>query len=421
MAVKIKNLEHLDGKAVRYSTITSQFPNVFVQRKKNTGELIVTTDTDPEYGMHHIFTGGEHIAGGYGFATTNTRDDLCYVQETYRGTFKFFNDAYTYHTYAYNWSKTYLLKSYAYTLTSIYDNSYLRLTVDNTYNTVNISESIAYTLTFEEGVLHMKYNIIPKLTIVKSTGENINTLVLNKHSKTNTTTNNLQYINYTVRLNFQQSAGEYLKLSTDSIKSVILETSDGNREIYDNNRFNSVNSITDNVKQDLKGNSLNTFNVPIIYDKDTKLTIEYDIYNIKTDEVVTTMTNSINFVWVYPIYVVTTDDVNNININNTENSSYNKILVDYKNNKFIDNIKVEVKPINNRTRIFALLPKEDYVKEPKFYLSSDISKRGDLEGFMCPVSYITNFTPSIDILKNYNYYCSSYYYMDKNIRLDIAW
>ena len=62
---------------------------------------------------------------------------------------------------------------------------------------------------------------------------------------------------------------------------------------------------------------------------------------------------------------------------------------------------------------------------PTFYISFDNSKRGDLEGVMCLSSHIYKDDELNDNLKKlkqyYNYYCSSYYYINKNIRLDVTW
>lgn len=77
---------------------------------------------------------------------------------------------------------------------------------------------------------------------------------------------------------------------------------------------------------------------------------------------------------------------------------------------------------NTPNRIYMLLPN---TLSPKFYISFDNSKRGDLEGIMCLSSYIYNDDELNDDLKNlkshYNYYCSSYYYIEKNIRVDVTW
>ena len=158
MAGKLKTLEHLDGKQVRFSTITSQYPELFVQRKRNTGELIITTDTDTKYGMHHIYAGGEHIAAGYGFASIKTRNDLTYVAETYTGTFKYFNDAYTYQTSAYNWAASYLLDSYSFSLKEINNNSYKNTKVSDTSKPINVN-GVSYTLFAKMGEISIVKNI----------------------------------------------------------------------------------------------------------------------------------------------------------------------------------------------------------------------------------------------------------------------
>ena len=158
MSVKLQTLEHLDGKQVRFSTITSQYPEMFVKRKRNTGELIISTDLDTRYGMHHIYAGGEHIASGYGFATTKTRNDLTYIQETYTGIIKYFNDAYTYHTNAYNWLTGYVINSYKFTVDEITDNSYKNVMVDQSNNTFIIGET-TYTLHAQKGTISFKKDI----------------------------------------------------------------------------------------------------------------------------------------------------------------------------------------------------------------------------------------------------------------------
>ena len=75
---------------------------------------------------------------------------------------------------------------------------------------------------------------------------------------------------------------------------------------------------------------------------------------------------------------------------------------------------------NPPNRICMLLPKK--ISTPKFYISFDNTKRGDLEGVMCLSSYIDNDIKLDDkLVANYNYYCSSYYYIDKKIRVDVTW
>ena len=158
MSVKLQTLEHLDGKQVRFSTITSQYPELFVKRKRNVGELIISTDLDTRYGMHHIYAGGEHIASGYGFATVKTRNDLTYIQETYNGIFKYFNDAYTYHSNAYNWLTGYVINSYKFILNEIAYNSYKNVMVDEKNNSFIINDT-TYTLYAGNGTISFKKDI----------------------------------------------------------------------------------------------------------------------------------------------------------------------------------------------------------------------------------------------------------------------
>ena len=159
----IHTLEHLDGKIVRYSTITTQYPDIFVQRKRNTGELIISTDTDPYNGMHHIYVGGEHIASGYGFATVKTRNDLTYIQETYNGVFNYLNNGYNYLDSAYTYMSDFNKKSYTYVLQSLLDNSYTNVSVNDKLNSITINDDISYVLTTSNGILSLETN--NKLTI----------------------------------------------------------------------------------------------------------------------------------------------------------------------------------------------------------------------------------------------------------------
>ena len=150
----LQTLEHLDGKQVRFSTITTQYPELFVKRKRNTGELIISTDTNIKYGMHHIYAGGEHIASGYGFATVKTRDDLTYVQETYNTIFDYFNNGYQYLSTGYTYVSNFATASYTNLYDLIQKHSYTNISVDSKYNKIN-----DYTLTVTNGTI--KAVIIP--------------------------------------------------------------------------------------------------------------------------------------------------------------------------------------------------------------------------------------------------------------------
>ena len=405
MISKTQRLEHLDGKPVRYSTITSQFPEVFANRKRNTGEIIVTTDTDPEYGMHHIYAGGEHIACGYGFATPETRDDLVYIQETYIGTFNYFNDAYTYFNKAYEWTRSYMFDAYAYCLDYTYNNSYLRTTVDKNNNEIKFSDDYSYILEFDNkiGQISLSYNVYPKAEI--SVDNNMDEVLLNSLKEDY---DNRSNIKFTVNIKCTQNVKRYEELNKDSITHIYLNDKE--------QQYITINTNTENNE------TFMSFDIYITKNVDSNLYIEYVIKGNDGQEINKT-SNVLNFVWVYPIYTICVNDISNINKDVINNNDCRR-LVNYKNlNNLYNNITIKDNySINTPNRIYMLLPN---TLSPKFYISFDNSKRGDLEGVMCLSSYIYNNDELNDDLKNlkshYNYYCSSYYYIEKNIRVDVTW
>lgn len=404
MISKTQHLEHLDGKPVRYSTITSQFPEVFANRKRNTGEIIVTTDTDPEYGMHHIYAGGEHIACGYGFATPETRDDLVYIQETYIGTFNYFNDAYTYFNKAYEWTRSYMFDAYAYCLDSIEYNSYFNTTIDKENNEIPFDD-YSYILEFDNkiGQISLSYNVYPKVEI--SVDKKTDEILLNSLKEDY---DNRSNIKFTVNVKCTQNVKRYEELNKDSITYIYLNDK--------KQQHITINTNTENNE------TFMTFDIYIAKNVDSNLYIKYVVKGNDGQEINKT-SNVLNFVWVYPIYTICVNDISNITKDKINNNECRR-LVNYKNlNSLYNNITIKDNYLNNTpNRIYMLLSK---TLSPKFYISFDNSKRGDLEGVMCLSSYIYNDNELNDDLKKlkqyYNYYCSSYYYIEKNIRVDVTW
>lgn len=153
--LKIRSLEHIDGKPVRYSTITSQHPEIFVQRKANTGELIISTDTNNYYAMHHIYVGGEHIAGGYGFHTAKVAQDLTYIQETYTGVYNNISNSLNYLNNGYTYLRNHVSELNEDLNKKISANSFHNISVNQDNNTVRVNDSTTYVLDYraDTGIL----------------------------------------------------------------------------------------------------------------------------------------------------------------------------------------------------------------------------------------------------------------------------
>lgn len=424
MENKIKTLEHLDGKQVRYSTLTSQHPEIFVERKRNTGELIITTDTEPKYGMHHIYVGGEHIACGYGFATKQTRDDLCYVQETYNGIFNYFNNAYTYHTNAYNWLKSYVLDSYAYIVDSILYNSYVNTKVDEKYNKITV-DNTTYILTFNNGILYALYNIDSNIIF---NGDNEVLLDLNKNNYIygNANSKEMEGILYKASIKIINGYGDYSTITSDNIQNVVLTGYESNslNNIYNNFTLSTISNLnlTEITKNTLKNDTF--FDVPIFKNIDTSLYIDYLKPNNIGDTTIY-KTDTVKYVWIKPIYFLITDSASLITEELCKSKPDNTILFNYKNKKTLTNILVNITDTNTTNydkniykKIYICLPNE--IRNPKFYFSDDISKKGSNEGGMCQAILTdTNYTEDTLFDGNYTIYSSDKIYFNKSIRIDI--
>lgn len=153
-------LTHIGGKKITHSTLTSDQPQIVATRKRDTGEIIVTTDQYIDYGMHHIYIGGEHIAGGYGFPTLDIRNDLCYIRETYNDVYEYFDNAYTYQT---NWNRrteSYYNAAYNYLKNQITYNSYKNVKIDENKNKIAFGD-ISYTVVANEGTISILPDAVP--------------------------------------------------------------------------------------------------------------------------------------------------------------------------------------------------------------------------------------------------------------------
>ena len=470
MALKIRNLEHLDGKRVSQSTLTSQYPEVFVNRKKNTGEWIVTTDTDPVYGMHHIYLGGEHIAGGYGFATVKTRDDLCYIQETYNGIFNYFNQAYAYHNNAYQWLRQYAYDSYSYTITAINDNTYKNTTVNPNFNHIITANGITYTFVFNNGELSV-YPYYDALWLDFGDNRYLNRLddnviVNNAYISNEYTKVSWPYLNidFNIKVQNDYNNDEYVDNSLDA---VVRPESGLDEDIETLNSF-KLTSFQGNISQYYKSqinkelNSLNkNITLPVPYDKDVIIDIRYDILRQNTDnnKVEQTIINKpLTIKWLDPIYLTTVhksflfDEDNNLITNNEKlrnifvkdkenpntNAHFNNdsILVDFENIKeykiIHEDKKEEYGHVNthdsfnrdyNYYLVFAI-PKviaNDFV----FYMSNDVDIREHRPGGFIQINGMDN--PIIhthskieDVNIEYIYYYTNPQFFNKTIRIDLV-
>ena len=464
MSVKLQTLEHLDGKQVRFSTITSQYPEMFVKRKRNTGELIISTDLDPRYGMHHIYAGGEHIASGYGFATTKTRNDLTYIQETYTGLIKYFNDAYTYHTNAYNWLTGYVINSYKFILDEITYNSYKNITVDQSNNTFIIGET-TYTLHAQNGTISFKKDIDNFIRLTSPENYYLQKSFLKynnakyKNIRYATTTGEYNKAKYVAFANIEiyidrsaigldinklyyrfkykhginknspnltQHEQEVLKLLNsgiwDGIYSWTLDKMDDHLHDLISVRLDNKNYIT--IIKDIS--------IPIVYGNDVEL--ELYTYNSEEeynnpDSTTNNHKTSIKFKWINPIlYSNLKKNVNNKLIDKNSLSDMNIILDDYIINKNpISNIQVNT--LNNSYNC-VMTQKANYSAiEPMFYISSDTKHRENNEGGMLLLSDSESNDLIDEILKednefnediiNYNIYISEIQNIETTLRFDI--
>ena len=402
----IHTLEHLDGKIVRYSTITTQYPDIFVQRKRNTGELIISTDTDPYNGMHHIYVGGEHIASGYGFATVKTRNDLTYIQETYNGVFNYLNNGYNYLDSAYTYMSDFNKKSYTYVLQSLLDNSYTNVSVNDKLNSITINDDISYVLSTSNVILSLETNnkltidiyesyinaIEDELKVIKN--NNITYTLLSNDfndifSKINTNVNigsltfnlvtkNVPFKTVPIIINFRNTNINIIKInyniydSLNTIASNWVAGSTGNK-----NDFENSNYINDELLKDK-----DYFYIPVFKDGNNIYNSALNIQYKLSDES-EIYTNTIFFKWITPtiIYNIQKNDSvtipiikeNNI-INIDKNNSIIKCLfidnnniTDYTTLNYYntDYITYCFKPINNDVNI---------------YISNDVYKKANCQG-----------------------------------------
>lgn len=407
MALNVTNLEHIDGKKVQHSTVTSQYPEIFVKRKRNTGELIVTTDTDQQYGMHHIYLGGEHIASGYGFAMSQTRNDLCYIQETYNAVFNYFNDAYTYHSSAYTWLNNFAVNAYTYTLQSLNDNSYYNVSVDNTNNKLTTNNT-TYVFTFNNGILNIQQNNESIITIDEEEIVLINNTIIKDNVK--------DFVMYQLDINISDGMGVYDTLNTEHIQSINLIGVSENQDIYNTKVFDNsltLESVKTNIINELK--YTNTISIPLLNNIDTLFYIDYlDIHNNLVS------TNKVMFRWITPIYIFTlpgtTEVTNDILDNIISDNHYLYKFEDKQLSAVINKSQIlnnDYLIVNNNYQfyyIYVCLPVQ--FVEPIFYLSTNIECKENNAGGMIEIENINN---------NYKIYRSDKQYTVKDIRIDIEY
>ena len=461
MASKLKTLEHLDGKQVRFSTLTSQYPELFVQRKRNTGDLIISTDTDPKYGMHHIYAGGEHIAAGYGFASIKTRNDLTYVQETYNSTFKYFDDAYTYLSTAYVDLRSYVYDSYEYLKSSIKENSYKNITIG--YNNSDIVlDDTTYSLQVENGSVMIVKNINKyiRITSPKNYYLQKNFLTVSNDYSVN---NDIDYI-----------SGEFLGkpfIYAYTILNIEFDRNVLNPYTIDNKYFmfkyetksTLGNDIMGNADVTLQGCSAHNFDagiktlikesnsnilipkIPIIKDDNTEVSLyifnnqeEFNKAQNGENNYDEFLVDKVTFKWVNPIlyknsfiennYFVTEDDFTN--------ELFTPLLTEINEDTHIENLQIEISGETDSTvgqnHTVMLIPNKN--NEPLFYLNNNIAYRENNEGGMMICNGLTNSygidysyannklnKSTYNLLEScyYNLYVSDMYKIPTYIRYDI--
>lgn len=472
MALKINNLEHLDGKGVRYSTITSQHPDIFINRKRNTGELIITTDTDPKYGMHHIYAGGEHIAGGYGFALGSTRDDLCYIQETYNSTFEYFDNAYAYLLDAYSFTYNYAYSAALNLYKTIFEHSYTNTCVDEDNNKIILGDT-TYLFTFDKGTLSVNKNLKGKIVL---NNEN-NVIALNKlNQKQNI---NQEYHGCQTTLSIINSTGtEYLPFSQSSIQDLninvnystdqSIETDIKHMDGLPPHIINNAESIRELL---LIGKQENDVIIPVPLNNDISVSISYILSTKKivndnennNEEIIIsgnniyTQSNILSINWCYPIlygksttlfdkvdnsldindFVLKYKTINELiyNYNYLTSNDTNVYIQNYKNNKekivvsninmAITNKKIEQKDDLIPYFIWLLIPNDLLNRRPnlstvEFYYNDNNKTILNEGGFYLDNTLLEKNNPNSDLTKVYSLFISDMFFTSQNINLNIV-
>lgn len=478
MANKLQSLEHIDGQLVKYSTITSQYPELFIQRKRNSGELIITTDVDSKYGMHHIYVGGEHIASGYGFANTKLRNDLTYVQETYTSVFNFFNSAYTYQLHSYTGTTTYITKVTDSIRKNIEENSYKLISVDKSKNKIPVN-GVEYYLSAHQGTLALstdaaKFKAKNGTYIFLSTNEisNVTPLKTNSDSAFNqfnnpdgkyinsytdkTSYNSVMYAKYGTGNNdynnniyvflckFEFDINTNMNLSNIhfSTNNTLLSSyypiyCKSNYTTYYNNlnlayeywtqdNFHNLcyNQLTDN-RFNRNDSSSKTIYFPIIFYKDNKqynndYSSDIIITVTITDNNVEEETHKIYFTLVEPISYVFKK---NCYVVNTDISYNTSIIQDFTKSNYnhLTFTNTEVFNEDNDVLSYTMLYIPDSLLQsyqPLFYISNDLDNQENNEGGM--ISYVL-LTGQQNILNTtaYTSYISNRDILQQKLRYDI--
>ena len=325
-------LTHIGGRKITHSTITSDTPQIIANRKRDTGEIIVTTDKYVEYGMHHIYIGGEHIAGGYGFPTLEIRDDLCYIRETYNDVYKYFDDAYTYQT---QWNKD-MRKDFddacTYFNDQIKKNSYKNVCINQDKNRISI-DGISYTLTAFEGTISVLPDAVPYAA--------------------------WDYETYYVAYNFSYESGVdcYLPIT-----------------LYNGFIQNQAAEVVPVLKPDthlITIDDKNYYKKQVYPDVKEKDLIFYYSYLSHSDDIAS---EPCSIEWIYPICFGITD-----NLKSDFNVLYNNSSKILQNTSNIDDITFEY-TIPAKKRLYILMPETVNINNVELYVTQNKSTLGTLEG-----------------------------------------
>ena len=437
MAVsKLQTLEHLDGKQVRFSTITSQYPELFIKRKRNTGELIISTDTDSRYGMHHIYAGGEHIASGYGFANIKTRNDLTYIQESYTGIYNHFQSGYNFHNNAYKFITSYVYRSYDFLNNEIIKNSFKNISVDYNNNTIETDNSI-YTLSVQYGELSVTTKNQKYLTL-----NNTGTYFLRNEFFDYKRSDDYP-LGYLDNIGEQKyvitqlsiTANRALFLTNQAYFNCYYSSRDSQIDIINNgNGINVTNGnalssdfwkkdtiaeitktyITNVINTSSDDNVTVYFDIPISFNADTSFSCYFNENKIHA--------GTIDFKWVKPIlycysYNLT---ISNESFNEIYAYSFKPFYKNYNDDLTVSNLQFDIPA---KTYTLFLIPKEH---KPLFYLSNDLTQKETNEGglILSDNLYETKIEKTEDLsysdsLEKYNIYISDKQNIDISLRFDI--
>lgn len=328
-------LHDLDGKKVLHTIVYSDNnrPNTisyYIDGKKTEGDIIITyldynDALSKDYNSHHIFLGGEHIAGGYGFNNLNVVRNLCYINNTYNKSYSEIENAYfnlkseVNNNFLYFDNKTTELSE------EIISNSYLNTHIDDTFNKIKVDDNKEFIISAYNGSIYTYQNINPSINFKQKS------YFLSIFSKENPDGNNL-YIDI-------ESIPGY-KYNSHIPTSVYLINQTSLISLIDQNGFN--------VQYDYNPYKKSYYCVlhTTYTDEYCTLTYYYSVdgqnYNETTDKL------QLNYV--YPIYYSTNiissreiipEDTNNVEIKNIKLYSNDKLTINYPFTN-IDNIELYI-------------------------------------------------------------------------------